>query len=184
MALLLKCDFRTQHLISQLWNIYSILQFLIKKKTDLKKKMDESVEVQMDESVEVHGWIRRSPNNQASCLDFPSLISPQGHPTAPATLAVLNWSVKSAQRDKGVSSLVFFEVKIIGLKTRVPSLKSNIDIKNYHFQRELPFPNHRLACWSLPRQPVPTSLVGSGYHNWPIKQECWTPWWVQINWST
>ena len=25
-------------------------------------------------------------------------------------------------------------------------------------------PTHRIACWSVPRQPVPTSLVGSGYH--------------------
>ena len=45
--------------------------------------------------------------------------------------------------------------------------KSNIDTKNCNFLRESPFPNHRLACWSPPRQPVPTSLVGSGYHNEP-----------------
>ena len=57
------------------------------------------------------------------------------------------------------------------------------NLTNWH--QELPFskgvtfskPWNRLLV-SATKTPVPTSLVGSGYHK-IIKQECWTPWWVQ-----
>ena len=60
-------------------------------------------------------------------------------------------------------------------KHHITPQKSNVDTKNGHILKEAPFPNHRIACWSLPRQPVPTSLVGSGYD-----METQTSFWVSM----